>query len=351
MRRGLIHWSTEELPAAALDARVARLQAAMRGQDLAAVLVYASFAQPAPLQWLCNYVPYWADAVLAVWAGGPPTMLVTGTPRTHPWIRSVTHVGELVAAPKLGAQVADLLSKKLLPGTRVGVFALDALPWSVAEPMLAAGWDERLVDATALYRAARHPGDAAEQGLARKAMAIAEAAIAAVPKDARTTSQVIAAIDGTARSAGAEEVLPRIAPDLAKGDTLRRIEGDEPLGSRFAVDCSLAYKGVWVRVVRSCTRGDAPADWARAEEWFMRALPTAGDAAASPAAPGRLDSWTLEASTGLAPLSVIATHDRTASLKLPAGSLAVFSARLALPDGPWLRGTAVQLGRGALATA
>lgn len=349
MRRGLMHWSQEELPAAALDARVARLQNAMRGQELAAVLVYASFAQPAPLQWLCNYIPYWADAVLVVWSEGPPTMLVTGTPRTHPWIRTVTHVGELVAAPKLGAQTADLLAKKLPATARVGVFALDALPWSVAEPMLAAGWGDRLVDATAAYQAARHPGDTAEQGLARKAIAIAEAAIASAPKDARSTSQVIAAIDGAARSAGAEEVLPRIAPDLAQGDTLRRIEGDEPLGARYAIDCSLAYKGVWVRVVRTCARGDAPAVWSQAEDWFKRVLPSAGGATLSPGAPGRLDGWTLEASTGLAPLSVIAAHDRPAGQKLPAGSLAVFSARLMLAEGPWLRSTALTVGHGALA--
>ena len=126
MRRGLIHWSLEELPAAALEARVARLQAGMRAAGLGAVLVYSSFAQPAPLQWLCNYVPYWSEALLVVWPEGAPTMLVAGTPRTHSWIRSVSHMGELVAAPKPGAQAAELLGKVLPAGARVGVIALDA---------------------------------------------------------------------------------------------------------------------------------------------------------------------------------------------------------------------------------
>ena len=127
MRRGLIHWSQEELPAAALDARVARLQSAMRAQGLGAVLTYASFAQPAPLQWLCNYIPYWSEALLVVWPEGAPTMLVAGTPRTHGWIRSVSHMGELVAAPKPGAQAAELLGKLLPADARVGVIALDAM--------------------------------------------------------------------------------------------------------------------------------------------------------------------------------------------------------------------------------
>ena len=116
MRRGLIHWSLEELPTAALEARVARLQAGMRAEGLRAVLVYASFAQPAPLQWLCNYVPYWSEALLVVWPEGAPTMLVAGTPRTHSWIRSVSHMGELVAAPKPGAQAAEQLGKVLPAG-------------------------------------------------------------------------------------------------------------------------------------------------------------------------------------------------------------------------------------------
>lgn len=353
MRRGLIHWSEQELPAAALDARVARLQATMRSHEMAAVLVYASFAQPAPLQWLCNYIPYWADAVLVVWSDGPPTLLVSGTPRTHPWIRSVSHVGELVAASRPGAQVAELLGTKLPATARVGVVALDALPWSVTGPMLAAGWEGRLLDATAAYQSARHPGDAAEQAMARRAHTIAEAALAALPAQARTTSEVIAAMEGSARRAGAEEVLPRIAPDLARSATLQRIEGDQALGACYSVDCSLAYKGVWVRVVKSFARGTPPASWAMAEDWYRHLLPRLGvQNACDPAsqAPGRLQGWTLEASTGVAPLSVVAAHDLPATLTLPAGSLAIFSTQLELEKGPWLRGAALRIGSGALAT-
>ncbi len=354
MRRGLMHWSQEELPIAALDARVARLQSAMRAQSLGAVLTYASFAQPAPLQWLCNYIPYWSEAVLIVWAEGAPTLLVAGTPRTHSWIRSVTHTGELVAAPKPGAQTAELLAKHLPAQARVGVIGLDALPWSVAEPLLAAGWGPRMDDASALYATARHPGDEAEQGMARTAVAIAEAALAAIPAGVDQASPLIAAVDGSARRAGAEEVLVRLAPDLEKGATLLRIEGEVALGARYAVDCSLAYKGVWVRVVRSFARGTVPAGWAAAEDWYRNALPKVGTAAAAdPAAkaPGKLEGWTLEASTSVAPLSVVAGHGQPATLALPAGSLGVFSAQLALDDGPWLRGGALRVGSGALQAA
>lgn len=353
MRRGLMHWSQQELPVTTLDARVTRLQSAMRAQGLGAVLTYASFAQPAPLQWLCNYIPYWSDALLLVWAEGAPTMLVAGTPRTHGWIRSVSHVGELVAAPKPGVQAAQLLGSRLSAQARVGVIGLDALPWTTAEPLLAAGWNRRWVDATAMYITVRHPGDEAEHALARTTRAIAEQAIATIPAAARQSAEVISAMDGAARLAGAEEVLPRIAPDLARGTTLLRMEGEQALGQRYAVECSMAYKGVWVRVGRSMARGAQPAAWADAEAWFDRALQEIGDtrsiADLVATAPGKAIGWTLEASVGLAPLSVISSSDQPAVQRLPKSSIAVFSVQLALNDGPWLRSAALRLGAGSLA--
>ena len=355
MRRGFMHWSQHELPPAALDARVARLQSVMRTQGLGAVLTYASFAQPAPLQWLCNYIPYWSEAVLVVWSEGPPTMLVAGTPRTHGWIRSVSHMGELVAAPRPGARAAELLSSKLAAQVLVGVIGLDSLPWTTAEPLLAAGWGPRLVDATAAYICARHPGDDAEHAMARTARAIAEHAVAAIPATARKTSEVLAALDGAARLAGAEEVLPRIAPDLGRSATLLRIEGDQELGSRYAVDCSMAYKGVWVRVVESVARGAQPSSWKDAETWFNLVLQEVGGSRSMAnlvaAAPAEVTHWTLEASIGVAPLSVLASSSQPVVQALPPNSLAVFSVQLTLPDGPWLRSAPLRLGAGALAKA
>lgn len=353
MRRGLIHWNHEELPPAAIDARVARLQAAMQAEGLGAVCTYASFAQPAPLQWLCNYVPYWSEAVLVVWPQGPAALLVAGTPRTHGWIRSVSHSGELIAAPRPGVQLAELLGRVLPAQARVGMVGLDGLPWSVAEPLLAAGWGERLVDATALYRRARQPGDEAERNLARRAAAIAADALAAMPADATQASALLAAADLCARRAGAEEVLLRVAPDLARDATLRRMEGDAPLGTRYAVDCSLAYKGVWVRELRSCARGgEPPASWSAAQAWFERAQARAGTAegaALTIDCPGTLSAWALEASVGQAPLDTVAGSALTAATPLPAGSVAVFSALLTLDDGPWRRAAGLVVGGGGLA--
>ena len=68
-------------------------------------------------------------------------------------------------------------------------------------------------------------------------------------------------------------------------------------------------------------------------------------------APGRLTGWTLEASTGVAPLSVIAASGQAVAQALPRNSLVVVSVQLLLSDGPWLRSAPVCLGAGALAPA
>ncbi|NDH53934.1 MAG: hypothetical protein EBY24_18540, partial [Betaproteobacteria bacterium] len=77
--------------------------------------------------------------------------------------------------------------------------------------------------------------------------------------------------------AGAEEVLLRMAPDLARDATLLRMDGDPDLGARYAIECSLAYKGVWVRVGRNVTNAAPPASWAAADAWFDHALQQIGD--------------------------------------------------------------------------
>ena len=59
MRRGLISWSHEEVPAPVLERRVARLQDRMRDAGLGAMLVYTSFARPSAVAWLTHFVPYW----------------------------------------------------------------------------------------------------------------------------------------------------------------------------------------------------------------------------------------------------------------------------------------------------
>lgn len=338
MRRGLISWSLEEMPVAVLDARVAQLQAAMRAENLGAVLAYTSFAQPAAVHWLSNFTPYWSEAFLVVFPDGAPILLASLTQRVHPWIREVCHIGDVLMVPRLGAGAAKLLGEKIDAHARVGVVGLDSLPWSVAEPLFGNSPGASLIDASAMFAALRQPPDTSERKLAVHAAEIGRAALNAVPENARHASDVTAAIEAAARLAGAEEVLQRLAPDLHASAALLRMEGDAALGTQHAIELSLAYKGIWVRLARSVATGTAPASWQAAENWFANTVARIGeiqDGQLPIAPPGKLIRWSLEASIGVLPLTVVAAKDMAATHVLGSGSLAVFSVQLELEDGHW----------------
>ncbi len=343
MRRGLISWSRDEVPPSVLDLRVARFQEKIQAAKLDAVLVYTSFARPSAVAWLTHFVPYWNEALLVVFPTGAPVLLAAFSKRVHDWIRSVSHLGEVRSAPELGRAAVAFLREHPPKPLRIGVLELDALPWSVAEPLVKSEYGRALVDATGLFTAIRQPADEAEIRLARRAATIAVQAFKAIPTEAKRASELLSALERSARLDGAEEVLPRVAPDLRADATLQRLEGDALLGERYAVELSIAYKATWVRVARCFCNGTAPQSWRRAAEWFSQTAGCLNEAnlapdlaAASGAPPGRLAAWTVETCLGSPTLSVAACDQVSARSTLPAGSLATLSLRLSLDDGPWL---------------
>lgn len=185
MRRGLISWSRQEVPVATLESRVVRLQQGMRAQGLDAVLAHTSIARPAAVSWLTQFVPYFNEGLLVIPARGGPTLLAAFSKRVQEWIREVSYLEDVMTAPKPGEAVVQLLQRRVPDfakrGAKVGIIELDEFPWSIAEPMIAALGAASVVDATALFASIRQPADDAEIGLARKALAIAGRALAAIP--------------------------------------------------------------------------------------------------------------------------------------------------------------------------
>lgn len=360
MRRGLISWSRDEMPVAVLEQRVARLQQAMKNEGLDAVLVYTAIDRPSAVSWLTQFVPYWNEAVLVVPARGGPVLLAAFSKRVQEWIREVSYLEDVMTAPKLGEGVVSLLERRVpgfaTRGAKVGLIECDDFPWTIAQPLSKAIGEAALVDAGPLFASVRQPADAAEVGLARTALRLAERALDAVPNDARRASQALAAADACARLAGAEEILYRVAPDLAASPVLQRIETDADLGARWAIQVSLAYKGVWVRTSRCFTSGSAPDSWQAASDWFTRAAARLGHTtpeAEAASAPGKLEFWTMESCLGCQPLSVVAHGPaRTQQAMpvpiraLPREALAVLSVQLDLPEGAWHASAPVILGAG-----
>jgi Xaa-Pro aminopeptidase len=342
LRRGLIGWSRDEVPASVLEGRVTRLQDAMRAAGLGAALIYTSFARPSAVAWLTHFVPYWNEGLLVVLPSGAPVLLAAFSKRMQGWIRSVSHVGEVQSVANLGRAAATLLDERISGSAKIGILELDALPWLVAEPLHSHA--DRLTDMTALFASIRQPADDTEISLAQRAADIAVKALGSIPPGVGRASQVLSAIEASARLDGAEEVLPRLVPDLAAGSTLRRMEGDFPLGERYAVEVSIAYKATWVRVAR-CFSSSAPQSWLdarrRTSDWATRLI---GDAAVPP--PGPTTFWSLEACVGSKPLSVVASTVGPRGT-VSAGTLACFSIKLQLPEGAWLAEAPVILGSGA----
>src|SRR5207245_8878171 len=127
VRRGLISWSRDEVPPSVLDRRVERLQEKIQSAKLDAVLLYTSFARPSAVAWLTHFVPYWNEALLAVFPTGAPVLLAAFSKRVHDWIRSVSHLGEVRSAPDLGRAAGNFLEERLPRPSSIGLMELDTL--------------------------------------------------------------------------------------------------------------------------------------------------------------------------------------------------------------------------------
>lgn len=341
MRRGLLAWDRNEVPKAALDARVARLQGAMEDAGLDCVLVYTSFPRPSGVSYLTHFVPYWSQGLLAVFRDGPPPLLVSLSKRVAGWIEETANIEDVVCTPAIGKSAAALIAERVPGARRVGVVELAKLPGGIGHPLRDGLAGAALEDASALFAAIRHPADETEIMLSKRAEGLALAAFAAVPEAGfASTGALIAALESQARLGGAEEVIITIAPDLADDPRLRRMEGNVPLGARHAVRLGVAYKGHWVRLTRSFSpNGEDEA----VSSWIADVVPgifAGGDPeqALRAAAPEgfALAGLEAEACTGCAPLSPVAA--------LPAGAVVSLTLAAYGPDGPVFAGEALLTG-------
>src|SRR5215470_735709 len=108
MRRGLISRSLAELPDAVLDARLARVRAAMG--DLDALIVYTNNTRAAGVSWLTGFVPYWSEALLVLPREREPMLVVALTYRVKSWIERTSRVAEVVHTPRIGLEAARMLA-------------------------------------------------------------------------------------------------------------------------------------------------------------------------------------------------------------------------------------------------
>jgi hypothetical protein len=348
MRRGLMGWDKAELPQEALDARVQRLQAAMRRDGLDAFLLYTNLVRPSAVTWLTGFTPYWIESILMVGRDGAPVLATALSKRVADWIRTTGSMGEIINTPKPGTAIGQRLAAAGCK--RIGVLELDALPTVHYDEIVAAAPALEIVDGGAAFASARRQIDDAERALIARADALARAALDQVdPANAKDAGALAGLVEKHARLAAAEEAYIAVAPDLDADRRLIRMSGPQPLGRRFAVRASIAYKGSWVRRIRSFAKDDAAVRaFARADAWLTqfartlaadRPLSEQLDASLGSIPGAALKSWMAESCIGSYPLETVAGSRTPDQDILPAGAFVVLSVELTIDGVPWLGAT------------
>jgi hypothetical protein len=352
MRRGLMGWNAEELPVATLEARLARLRAAMAKAGIDAFVLYTNNTRPSAVHYVTGFTPYWSDALMLIGKTGAPVFATALSKRVSEWIRTTDPLSEIVNTPRPGTLMGERLAKdKSIK--RVGVLEYDTLPSGLADDMATAALAVEWTDGTALFAGLRREADGAERGLLAKCDAIAVAALKeAETGKAKDAGTLAGLIEQHARLAGAEEAYVAVAPDLAADRRLNRTSQPAPLNDRFAVRASIAYKGCWVRRTRTLAK-----EAAKADAWFdgvVRSLEPGKPFAEQLAAKAKelsgvtLTSWIAEGCTGSYPLSALASS-RTPGKDAPvSGQFLVLTAELTVDGAPWIGAAPLIVGRGAL---
>jgi hypothetical protein len=354
MRRGLMGWNPDELPKSTLEARIARLRAAMTRNGLDAALFYTNLVRPSAVTWLTGFTPYWSDGILLVPRSGEPVFATALSKRVANWIRSTNAVSEIVNTPRPGAAIGKRLAAEGCK--RAGVLELDSLPSGLYDEIVEEVPAIALVDTSDAFAGIRCGIDAAERALVARADALAAAALAQIDiVEARDAGTVAGLVEKHARIGGAEEAYIAVAPDLAADRRMIRLSRRRPLGQRFAVRASVAYKGSWVRRIRSFARDEAGAvAMVRANAWFEGAVASIvpGRPIASQIAGRREDiagtelrSWMAEVCIGGNPLDAVATSVAPGTWAPPGDGFLVLTAELRVGDVPWLGGAPVFVGR------
>jgi hypothetical protein len=341
MRRGLMGWNAEELPKAALEARIARLRAAMQRGGVDAALFYTNLVQPSAVTWLTGFTPYWSDGMLLLGGQGAPVFATALSKRVANWIRTTDTLSEIVNTPKPGAAVGKRLADAGCK--RVGVLQLDALPAGLDAEIVGAAPGLEFVDLSGVFAGVRRTIDDAERGLIGRADHLARSALDQIDVDGATDAGAVAGqVEKHARLGGAEEAYIAVAADLDRDRRLVRVAGSLPLAGRFAVRASVAYKGAWVRRIRSLGRDEAARRaYAAAGAWLANVataiepgLPLDDQLAARlKDLPGAaLRKATAESCIGSYPLEAIADAPT-------AGGYLVLTVELSLDGMPWLGAT------------
>lgn len=348
MRRGMMDWQAEEVPAEFLAQRVKLVAEHCQQHGLSAMIFYSNFTRPSDISALTHFVPFWSQALLAISADGQSAIAMATTGRTVQWIRSSSVVDHVMVSGQIGHALADwmLQAGPAQGAQRIGVVHPNDIPENLLQQLHSRTQTQDFSDESAWWAKTSSSWSVPEV-IQSKAKEITQAAFnTLLNTEIGDAHSIVAIADGSCRAQGAEEVAVYLAPSLNDSSLLRRLEGPTILGEQIAVQISLAYKGHWIRETRTFYRAGS--------RMQLHTLCTSADAALAQSGPisnitnwahelsatmqCELAQWRLEGPHNGIPLATLCSSERSTAQMLPAPSHASLTLQLQTTAGPVLWG-------------
>jgi len=243
MKRGLVSWDKNELPAEELAKRLAAVHALARNRNVDVVVVYSDVWRSNDARYLSNYMPYWNRAFVVVPRDETPMLLCALSPRVYPWIKTVTVHETVIASPSPPATLFKLCDER--GWKRIGVCDLEGLPTDLyaeltsgkAEIVDISRSEVRLAPAAVEVRMHARAAQMAREVLEQEI----------TTRIAKNDHELTGRLERVLRRAGAEDVVILVSD--GEGPPIPA-EG-RPIGAHTSVVVAIEYNGHWAKVTRN----------------------------------------------------------------------------------------------------
>ena len=244
MKRGLITWDRDELPAGAFDARLSALNQLCADFDVPAIVAYTDVCRSNDVRYISNFMPYWNRALTVVPRREMPILLCSLSPRVYPWIKSVTVHETILPSSSLSTQLVKLCRER--QWTKVGMIDHAGLPYDLHTQL---GAEElTLVD---IPRGAFRPVvTESELAMHRRGAKLARGLVEAELTRAAiglSDHELTGRLERRLRRAGAEDVVVLISD--GRGVPLPAC--GNKINENSSACVALEYNGHWVKLSRN----------------------------------------------------------------------------------------------------
>lgn len=210
LKRGVLFWDRDLLPAKPLQDRFGQLQAMVAAHGDDAWLFYGDVERHGHVTYASNFLPRTRSALVMVPRQGEPSILAAISSRDVPPAKTLTWIEDIRPFTSVSRAVLAWLSERGLTGARLGLVGL-------MEGMEQADWRQIEAGLTGAHVSVRSPEierlreskDSVEQAALRKASAAMTSALNFVPQVLRagmTVRALCAAVDRQLRLGAAEDV-------------------------------------------------------------------------------------------------------------------------------------------------